>query len=90
MAIHSKSAQVLSKRQEFLYINPERDAVPFQGSDSREFWQRAEERNASTATLYSRLGLPKYAGIEAFVRYVPCQVSLPSGCTARTTGGEHQ
>ncbi len=31
--------------------------VPFQGSDSREFWQRAEDRNANTANLYAQLGI---------------------------------
>jgi glucosamine-6-phosphate deaminase len=43
--------------------------VPFQGSDSREFWQRAEDRNGSTAGLYAQLGLTKYAAMEAFVRW---------------------
>jgi glucosamine-6-phosphate deaminase len=42
--------------------------VPFQGTDEREFWQRAEERNANTANLFANLGLTKYAAIEAFVR----------------------
>ena len=42
--------------------------VPFQGSDAREFWQRAEERNATTADLYAQLGLTHYAAMEAFVR----------------------
>jgi glucosamine-6-phosphate deaminase len=43
--------------------------VPFQGSDSREFWQRAEERNADTANLFADLGLTHYAAMEAFVRW---------------------
>ena len=47
----------------------QKDMVPFQGSDTREFWQRAEDRNAGTADLYARLGLTKYAAVEAFVRY---------------------
>ena len=34
--------------------------------DSREFWQRAEERNIGTAKLYDELGLPEYHAIEAF------------------------
>ena len=36
---------------------------------SREFWQRAEERNSNTANLYARLGLTQYAAMEAFVRW---------------------
>ena len=37
--------------------------------DSREFWQRAEERNMMTAAIYDALGLPEYHALEAFVRY---------------------
>ncbi len=36
---------------------------------SREFWQRAEERNKATADLYNNLGLAEYAAMEAFVRW---------------------
>jgi glucosamine-6-phosphate deaminase len=37
--------------------------------DSREFWQRAEERNMATAALYDALGLPEYHAIEAFAQW---------------------
>jgi glucosamine-6-phosphate deaminase len=37
--------------------------------DSREFWQRAEERNMATAKLYDALGLPEYHAIEAFAKW---------------------
>ena len=47
---------------------PAKDGV-FQGSDSREFWQRAEERNRGTAELYNKLGLAQYAAMEGFVKY---------------------
>ena len=40
-----------------------------QGTDSREFWQRAEARNRTTATLYNRLGLAEYEAMEAFVHW---------------------
>jgi glucosamine-6-phosphate deaminase len=36
--------------------------------DNREFWQRAEERNATTANIYAKPGL-RYAAMEAFVRW---------------------
>ncbi|WP_405611701.1 hypothetical protein [Polaribacter sp. Asnod1-A03] len=39
------------------------------GTDSREFWQRAEDRNKETAELYDQLGLSHYAAMEAFVRW---------------------
>ncbi len=47
----------------------QKDNVPFQSSDNRAFWQRAEELNASTAELYSLQGLTRYAAMEAFVRW---------------------
>ena len=39
------------------------------GRDKREFWQRAEERNRSTAAAYDALGLPEFYAVEAFVRW---------------------
>jgi glucosamine-6-phosphate deaminase len=70
MAIPMSPDQVLKKRYGIFIHQSQKDMVPFQGSDSREFWQRAEERNANTANLYARLGLTQYAAMEAFVRWV--------------------
>jgi glucosamine-6-phosphate deaminase len=39
------------------------------GTDRREFWQRAEDRNIDTAKLYDRLGLPEFYALEAFVQW---------------------
>jgi glucosamine-6-phosphate deaminase len=39
------------------------------GTDRREFWQRAEDRNSDTAKLYDRLGLPEFYALEAFVQW---------------------
>lgn len=69
MAMPMSPDQVLKKRFGIFIHQSQKDSVPFQGSDSREFWQRAEIRNANTANLYARLGLTKYAAIEAFVRW---------------------
>jgi len=69
MAIPMSPDQVLKKRFGIFIHQSQKDMVPFQGSDSREFWQRAEERNAHTANLYAELGLTHYAAMEAFVRY---------------------
>lgn len=69
MAIPMSPDQVIQKRHGIFIHQSQKDVVVFQGSDRREFWQRAEERNAATAELYDRLGLPKYAAMEAFVRY---------------------
>ena len=68
MAVPMSPDQVLKKRYGIFIHQSQKDMVPFQGSDSREFWQRAEERNAATANLYAQLGLTHYAAMEAFVR----------------------
>lgn len=69
MAVPMSPGQVLQKRFGIFIHQSQKDMVPFQGSDSREFWQRAEERNASTASVYAELGLTHYAAMEAFVRW---------------------
>jgi len=43
--------------------------------DSREFWQRAEERNKATADTFDDLGLPEYEALEAFVQ-LPVNISI--------------
>ena len=69
MAVPMSPDQVMKKRFGIFIHQSQKDSVPFQGSDSREFWQRAEIRNANTANLYANLGLTKYAAMEAFVRW---------------------
>lgn len=69
MAVPMSPEQVRKKRYGIFIHQSQKDAVPFQGADQREFWQRAEERNANTADLYAKLGLTKYAAMEAFVRW---------------------
>ncbi len=69
IAVPLSPDQVVKKRNGIFIHQSQKDSVPFQGSDSREFWQRAEERNAHTAMLYARLGLTQYAAMEAFVQW---------------------
>ena len=69
MAVPMSPDQVVKKRHGIFIHQSQKDSVPFQGSDDREFWQRAEERNANTAQLYARLGLTQYAAMEAFVKW---------------------
>jgi glucosamine-6-phosphate deaminase len=45
----------------------QKDSAPFPGQDDREFWQRVEDRNTSTAGIVDRLGLPEYFAMEAYV-----------------------
>ena len=69
MAVPMGPDQVLEKRKGIFKHQSQKDGVVFQGADSREFWQRAEDRNKETADLYDQLGLSHYAAMEAFVRW---------------------
>ncbi|MGL4629856.1 MAG: glucosamine-6-phosphate deaminase [Leadbetterella sp.] len=69
MAVPMSPAQVIQKRLGIFKHQSQKDGVVFQGQDSREFWQRAEERNRGTANLYNKLGLAEYEAMEAFVRW---------------------
>ncbi|HET9746381.1 MAG TPA: glucosamine-6-phosphate deaminase [Chitinophagaceae bacterium] len=69
MAIPMSPDQVMKKRYGIFIHQSQKDMVPFQGSDNREFWQRAEDRNSNTANMYAELGMTKYAAMEAFVRW---------------------
>lgn len=69
MAIPMSPEQVMKKRFGIFIHQSQKDMVPFQGSDNREFWQRAEDRNSNTANMYAQLGMTKYAAMEAFVRW---------------------
>ncbi|MBO9640228.1 glucosamine-6-phosphate deaminase [Siphonobacter aquaeclarae] len=69
MAVPMSPDQVMKKRQGIFKHQSQKDGVVYQGTDSREFWQRAEERNQATADLYNKLGLAEYEAMEAFVRW---------------------
>ena len=70
MAVPISPDELYHKRHAIFRHESQKDRAMFPGPyDSREFWQRAEERNRSTAGAYDKLGLPEYHGIEAFVRW---------------------
>ncbi|WP_299782830.1 glucosamine-6-phosphate deaminase [uncultured Formosa sp.] len=69
MAVPMSPDQVLDKRHGIFKHQSQKDGVVFLGTDSREFWQRAEDRNKETAEVYHQLGLSHYAAMEAFVRW---------------------
>lgn len=69
MAVPMSPDQVMQKRLGIFKHQSQKDGVVFQGSDAREFWQRAEDRNRGTAELYNKLGLAEYQAMEAFVRW---------------------
>ena len=60
--------ELIKKRHAIYRHVSQKDIVPFPGSDSREFWQRAEERTQNTARLYDKLGMAEYQAIEVFVK----------------------
>ncbi len=69
MAVPLSPEEVRRKRFAIFKHESQKDRAMFPGSDEREFWQRAEDRNKGTANLYNRLGLAEYEAIEGFVRW---------------------
>jgi glucosamine-6-phosphate deaminase len=57
------------KKQSIFRHESQKDAPLFPGSDSREFWVRAEERTKRTAATYNQMGLPEFYALEAFMQY---------------------
>ncbi|MCA9174692.1 MAG: glucosamine-6-phosphate deaminase [Planctomycetales bacterium] len=57
------------KRKAIFMHESQKDEALFPGSDPREFWQRAEDRNRGTASRFNQIGLPEFFAIEAFVRW---------------------
>ncbi len=69
MAVPLSPNEVLLKRNAIFKHESQKDRAVFPGHDVREFWQRAEDRNAATSRLYDALGLAEYEAIEGFVRW---------------------
>ncbi len=61
---------VEKKKEAIFRHQSQKDRAMFPGgTDPREFWQRAEDRNRVTATTYDELGLPEFYALEAFVQW---------------------
>lgn len=69
MAVPLSPEELLRKRRAIFKHQSQKDSALFPGTDAREFWVRAEERNRATARAYDLLGLAEYEAMEAFVRY---------------------
>ena len=69
MAVPLSPDEVERKRVAIFKHESQKDKAVFPGTDSREFWQRAEDRNRTTAESYDLLGLAEYEAIEGFVRW---------------------
>ena len=71
MAVPISPEELQRKRAAIFKHESQKDRALFPGFDSREFWQRAEDRNRATARLYDALGLADYEAIEGFVQWRP-------------------
>ncbi|NOY41222.1 MAG: glucosamine-6-phosphate deaminase [Planctomycetes bacterium] len=71
MAVPLSPDEVDRKRIAIFKHESQKDRALFPGSDVREFWKRAEDRNRETAELYDQLGLAEYEAMEGFVRWSP-------------------
>jgi glucosamine-6-phosphate deaminase len=69
IAVPLSPRDVAKKKAAIFRHQSQKDTALFPGSDKREFWQRAEDRNRHTACLYNQMGLPEYYAMEAFVRW---------------------
>jgi glucosamine-6-phosphate deaminase len=69
MAVPLSPEESRIKRMAIFKHQSQKDRPLFPGTDPREFWQRAEERNIATAVRYDKLGMAEYQAIELFVRY---------------------
>jgi len=68
MAVPLSPDELIEKRHAIFRHLSQKDIVPFPGEDSREFWQRAEERTQNTAKQYDNLGMAEYQAIEVFLK----------------------
>jgi glucosamine-6-phosphate deaminase len=69
MAVPISPDELMKKRKAIFKHQSQKDVPVFPGKDSREFWERAEDRNRATAKLYDQLGLTEYEAIEGFRRH---------------------
>jgi glucosamine-6-phosphate deaminase len=69
MAVPLSPEELMRKRRAVFKHQSQKDSAMFPGSDKREFWMRAEDRNHATAEAYNLLGLAEYEAMEAFVRW---------------------
>ena len=69
MAVPLSPEELMRKRKSIYKHQSQNSGALFPGSDSREFWERAEDRNRGLANRYDQLGLAEYEAMEGFKRY---------------------
>ena len=66
------SAADLARKIDSIYCHEsQKDRAAFPGTDEREFWERARDRNTDTAAKLNELGLPEFHAVECFVKVEP-------------------
>lgn len=69
MAVPLSPGELTRKRNAIFKHESQKDRPLYPGNDSREFWERVDQRNRGTAQAYDDLGLAEYEAIEGFVRW---------------------
>ncbi|GHT04354.1 glucosamine-6-phosphate deaminase [Bacteroidia bacterium] len=69
MAVPLSPEESRIKRMAIFKHQSQKDPALFPGTDPREFWKRAEDRNRNTAVRYDKLGMAEYQAMELFVRH---------------------
>jgi glucosamine-6-phosphate deaminase len=69
MAVPLSPGELNRKRKAIFKHESQKDRPLYPGNDSREFWERVDQRNRGTADSYDALGLAEYEAIEGFVRW---------------------
>jgi len=69
MAVPLSPGELNRKRNAVFKHESQKDRPLYPGHDSREFWERLDQRNRGTARSYDALGLAEYEAIEGFVRW---------------------
>ena len=64
MAVPFSPEELRAKRNSILKHQSQMESAPFLGNDERLFWQRSEDRNRGTASLYDQLGLACYEAMK--------------------------
>ncbi len=71
MAVPLSPQEVVRRRRAIFRHETQKDQAAFLGKDSRELWQRTDDRSRQLADAYNALGLAEYEAIEAFKRWSP-------------------
>lgn len=69
MAVPLSPGELNRKRNAIFKHESQKDRPLYPGNDTREFWERVDQRNRGTAVSYDALGLAEYEAIEGFVRW---------------------